>query len=79
MLELIYSPFSYRFRSGQDEPDEVPNELYDAAKVGDIVVHSMAAPGYGERHYKITKKTPEGVFGICIKDTTGIFSPGDVR
>lgn len=77
-VHLIYSPSYFSYPNGSNEPLEEPNELYEQAKVGDVVVFSSSAPGYGCVHYRVTKKTAEGVFGMIIKDTRGIFTEADV-
>lgn len=52
---------------------EVSYDLYDHAivhnRVGDILTHYVSAPGIGYVQYRITRITPQGVFGVKIAST----------
>lgn len=91
--ELLYPPVCWSVnhesdnhgcgkKQGECPSCEVPYDLYHDTvakkKVGDLLCHSVSAPGYGHVTYRITQIDETGVYAEVVENTSGIFDPDDV-
>lgn len=51
----------------------------DTLAVGQLVTHSMAAPGTGHITYKVTRVDEQGAWGTVVEDTSRILTRREVE
>jgi hypothetical protein len=88
-LEPLYPAKVWTFNvheggNGPDQPAvEVDYKLYQETvatkRVGDLLRHDLAAPGYGYREYRIVLMNEVGVYAILVKDRGGILTEAMVE
>jgi len=78
-IERLVDAREHFVLDGNGGGERVTNPDYQHRQVGDLVVHSVAAPGTGLVTYRITRLDNEGAWGVVVNNSVRDLTRADVQ